>query len=117
MKKEKWEAFDIPYYGANVEEVESIVKKEGSFMIEFVRTIRDIPQFPLTHVQRGEENMFGMLVGNNCKAVFECIIQAQLGCERLTQEFFSRISKRASIFGEEYLSQKIEVVVAFLTKK
>ncbi|GLJ28220.1 hypothetical protein SUGI_0554320 [Cryptomeria japonica] len=31
IEREKWESFNIPYFGPNSREMESIVKREGSF--------------------------------------------------------------------------------------
>lgn len=39
IEKDKWESFNIPYFSPNSEEVESILKKEGSFAVEFVKIV------------------------------------------------------------------------------
>ncbi|XP_057832427.2 indole-3-acetate O-methyltransferase 1-like [Cryptomeria japonica] len=117
IEKEKWESFNLPCFGPNPEEFESIVKRQGSFRMESVRVLGEFPLHPVTEVMKGEEEAFGRSVLNHYRALFENIVEAHFGCERLTNEFFLRIGKRAADKFEEYLFNQIELVVAFLIKK
>ncbi|XP_057864398.2 indole-3-acetate O-methyltransferase 1 isoform X1 [Cryptomeria japonica] len=117
VEKEKWESFKIPFFGSNSDEEESIVKKEGSFVLKFVKTLEGIYPYCMIDFERGEENIFGRLIANNYRAAFENIVETHLGCKRSTEELFFRIGKRASILIEEYLSKETKLVVAFLIKK
>ncbi|XP_059076995.1 indole-3-acetate O-methyltransferase 1-like [Cryptomeria japonica] len=116
VEREKWKSFYIPWFGPSLEEVESIVKKEGSFEIGNMRVLGGVPMHPMTHWKQGEEKMFGIFVANQYRALFENIIEVHLGSERLTDEFFLRIAKRASTQFEEYIPKEIELVVALLIK-
>ncbi|GLJ28228.1 hypothetical protein SUGI_0554470 [Cryptomeria japonica] len=117
IEKEKWESFNLPWFGPNPEEVESIVKRQGAFTMEHVRVLGEFPLHPMTEVRRGEKEVFGSSVGNHYRALLENIVKAHLGCESLTDEFFFRIGKRAAAKFEEYLSNHIELVVVMLVKK
>ncbi|GLJ28206.1 hypothetical protein SUGI_0554030 [Cryptomeria japonica] len=117
VEKEKWETFKIPFFGPNSDEVERIVKKEGSFVVKLVKTLEGIHAYCMTDFERGEANIFGRLIANNYRAALENIVEAHLGCKRSTEELFLRIGKRASILVDEYISRETKHVVAFLTKK
>ncbi|GLJ28193.1 hypothetical protein SUGI_0553770 [Cryptomeria japonica] len=117
ITKEKWESFNLPWFNPNLKEVESIVKREGSFAIVSMKIVGGMNAHPTTDVKKGEENMFGRIVANQHRALFENIVEAHLGCKKVTNEFFLKIAERASIQFEEYLSKKIELLVAFLKKK
>ncbi|XP_057864405.1 indole-3-acetate O-methyltransferase 1-like [Cryptomeria japonica] len=105
VEKEKWETFKIPFFGPNLDEVERIVKKEGSFVVKFVKTLEGIHAYCMTDFERGEANIFGRLIANSYRAALENIVEAHLGCKRSTEELFLRIGKRASILVDEYVSR------------
>ena len=77
----------------------------------------EFPLHPMTEVRRGEQETFGKNVSNHYRAHFENIVEAHLGCERLTDEFFFRIGNRAAAKFAEYVSNQIELVVALLIKE
>ncbi|GLJ28212.1 hypothetical protein SUGI_0554100 [Cryptomeria japonica] len=59
VEKEKWESFKMPFFSPNSDEVESIVKKEGSFVVKFVKTLGGIRPYCMIDLKRGDVNMFG----------------------------------------------------------
>lgn len=71
----------------------------------------------MTNFKRREQNMFGRLVANSFKEMFENIVETHLGCNNLTEKLFIRIATTTSIIVEEYLSKEMEFVVTFLIKK
>ncbi|GLJ28225.1 hypothetical protein SUGI_0554420 [Cryptomeria japonica] len=52
VEKEKWESFKIPFFGSNSDEEESIVKKEGSFVLKFVKTLEGIYPYCMIDFER-----------------------------------------------------------------
>ncbi|GLJ28189.1 hypothetical protein SUGI_0553710 [Cryptomeria japonica] len=64
ITKEKWESFDLPWFNPNLKEVESIVKREGSFVRVSMKIVGGMNAHPITEVEKGEEKMFGRIVAN-----------------------------------------------------
>lgn len=118
IEEEKLDSFNIPYYGPSLGELKIVVETENSFEIDSVTTLSGFPLHPLTEVREGEEEMFGRIVGNYYRALFENIVGAHFEWnEYLIDEFFSRIEKRAAAKYREYLPNTLDLVIAFLLRK
>eukprot|EP01018_Ginkgo_biloba_P003388 Gb_02316 [translate_table: standard] len=79
IEEEMRESFNVPFFGPNVEELEKIVEMENSFEIESIRLLRGFPSYPMREVREGEEEMFGRVVANHYRALFENLVRAHLG--------------------------------------
>eukprot|EP00253_Pinus_taeda_P017949 PITA_17949 len=118
IEKEKLDSFNIPYYNPSVELLRSLLETEDSFEIESMRVLKGFPLHPSWDVREGEEAMFGRIVGNFYRAMFENIVKSHLGSdEYLVDEFFSRYAKRAAAKYPEYLHRTLDLVVTFLVRK
>uniref|UniRef100_A0A0D6QUI2 Uncharacterized protein n=1 Tax=Araucaria cunninghamii TaxID=56994 RepID=A0A0D6QUI2_ARACU len=117
IEREKWESFNIPWFGPSPQEVESIVEREKSFAIKSVRVLRGLTIHPMSQVKTGEEDMFGRMVANTYRALFDNIVEAHLGCDQLTNEFFSKVAQRAAANYLEYLPNTMDIVFALLLRK
>eukprot|EP01018_Ginkgo_biloba_P003397 Gb_02312 [translate_table: standard] len=117
IEEEKKESFNIPFFGPNVEELKKIVEMENSFEIESIKLLRGLPLHPMREVREGEEEMFGRVVANNYRALFESLVGAHLGSHDLIDHFFSRIATRAASKWQDYVSNQVDLLVAFLVRK
>eukprot|EP01018_Ginkgo_biloba_P003404 Gb_03917 [translate_table: standard] len=117
IEEEKKESFNIPFFGPNVEELKKIVEMENSFEIERIRLLRGLPLHPMREVREGEEEMFGRVVANNYRALFESLVGAHLGSHDLIDHFFSRIANRAASKWQDYVFNQVDLLVAFLVRK
>lgn len=117
VEKEKLDSFNIPMFCPSPEELQSIIEREMSFEIKDMTVLQGFPSIPMTEVRQGEEEMFGIRWGNHYRALFENIIRSHLGCENLTNEFFSRIAKRAAAKSYEYVAKTIDIAVVVLRRR
>jgi len=118
IEKEKMDSFNLPLFGPNVEELESIVKMEKSFeIVERVKVFSAFLLRPISDMRNNDEEAFGRMVSKNYRAAFENLVRAQLGSDVLTDEFFLRMEKRATAKCQEYLRNRTDLLVAFLIRK
>eukprot|EP01018_Ginkgo_biloba_P035902 Gb_13775 [translate_table: standard] len=117
IEEEKRESFNMPFFGPNVKELEKIVEMENSFEIESIRLLRGLALHPMREVREGEEEMFGIVVANHYRALFENVVGAHLGSPDLINHFFSRIANRAASKWQDYVSNQLDLLVAFLVRK
>jgi jasmonate O-methyltransferase len=118
VEAEKLDSFNIPFYSPSMQELQSIMEAEKLFEIESMRVLSGFPLHPLLEVREGEEEMFGKIVGNFYRAVFENIVGTHLGSdEQMVDEIFKRIAKRAAAKYGEFLPNTLDVAVACLVSK
>eukprot|EP01018_Ginkgo_biloba_P035901 Gb_13774 [translate_table: standard] len=89
----------------------------NSFEIESIRLLRGLALHPMREVREGEEEMFGIVVANHYRALFENVVGAHLGSPDLINHFFSRIANRAASKWQDYVSNQLDLLVAFLVRK
>ncbi|KAJ1420075.1 SAM dependent carboxyl methyltransferase, partial [Sesbania bispinosa] len=94
----KLDSFNLPIYGPTVDEVRQVIKEEGSFTIQTLKTIqmgwdadlqRDVDNSILNSKMRGE------FIAKSIRAVFEPLLSAEFGKD-IMDELFSRFSKKVS---------------------
>eukprot|EP01018_Ginkgo_biloba_P003391 Gb_02345 [translate_table: standard] len=117
IEEEKRESFNMPFFGPNVEELVKIVEMENSFEIKSIKLLRGLALHPMCEVREGEEEMFGRVVANNYRALFESLVGAHLGSHDLINNFFSKIANRAASKWEDYVSNRVDLLVAFPVRK
>ena len=120
VEKEKLDSFNIPVYGPSLAELQSIVETEQSFEIENMRLLSGFPSYPSMEmeVREGEEEMFGRIVSNFYRALFENLVAILLGSDdHMVNEIFTRIAKRAAANYGEFFTDMIYMVVAILIRK
>ena len=119
IEKEKLDSFNIPFYGASLEEVQSVVEMEQSFEIESMRLLSGVHLHPFMEVREGEEEMFGRLVGNYYRSVFENLVATVLGSneKKMVDEIFNRIAKTAAAKYGEFLADTVDVAISVLIRK
>ena len=92
---------------------------EQSFQIECMSLLSAIHFHPLMEVREGEEEMFGRLVGNYYRSVFENLVATVLGSneKKMVDEIFNRIAKTAAAKYEEFVADTVDVAISVLIRK
>ncbi|PKI46645.1 hypothetical protein CRG98_032987 [Punica granatum] len=103
VEEKKLDTLNVPYYTASLEEVQQIVKQEGSFTVEHIETLVLDIGGPLS----GEEDPWisGMKHAKNVRSFTGSIIQHHLG-EEVMDKLYSE--KLAYLIGEDLSKQPIK---------
>ena len=118
IEKEKLDSFNIPFYGASLEDLQSIVEMERSFEIESMKLLSGVSLHPFMEVRQREEQMYGRMVGNYYRSVFENLVATLLGSnEKMVAEIFNRIAKTAAAKNREFLADAVDVAISVLIRK
>jgi hypothetical protein len=117
VEEAKLELFDLPVYYPTIKEVRQVIKAEGSFTLQTLKTFKigwdanlqqDIDDYVLDSKMRGE------VITKHHRAIFEPLLIAEFG-ENIVDEFFSRFEKLVTQLLD---FEKLEYtnIVLFMTK-
>ncbi|KAK7390268.1 hypothetical protein VNO78_25567 [Psophocarpus tetragonolobus] len=119
VEESKLDFFDLPIYGPTAEEVEQVVKEEGSFTIQTLKTIKigwdanlqeDFNNSIIDSKMRGE------FIAKSIRAVFEPLLSTEFG-EDIIDELFTRYANLVAQLIEVETLEYTNVVVSMTKDK
>jgi len=117
VEEAKLDLFDLPVYYPTIKEVRQVVKAEGSFTLQTLKTFKigwdanlqqDIDDYVLDNKMRGE------FIAKYHRAIFEPLLIVGFG-ENILDEIFSRFAKLVAQLLELEILEFTNIVL-FMTK-
>ncbi|OWM85857.1 hypothetical protein CDL15_Pgr012107 [Punica granatum] len=102
ISDEKRDAFNIPVYAPSLQEFKEVVEANGSFTIDRLQVVKGGSPLVVSHPDDPAE--VGRAMANSCKSVAGVLVDAHIG-DRLSQELFLRVERRAESRANELLEQ------------
>lgn len=101
MDGEKRDNFNIPVYAASLQDFKEVVEADGSFAIQKLEIFRG--GSPLVVDRPEDASEVGRALVNSCRAVCGVLVDAHLGDQRLGDELFARLERRATSHARELI--------------
>ncbi|KAK7390458.1 hypothetical protein VNO78_25764 [Psophocarpus tetragonolobus] len=98
VEEGKLDSFNLPTYSPTIEEVRQVIKAEGSFILQTLKTFKmgwdanlqnEVSDSVVDNKIRGE------FIAKTIRAVFEPLLSAEFG-KNVMDELFSRFTKKVS---------------------
>ncbi|KAK9269016.1 hypothetical protein L1049_001460 [Liquidambar formosana] len=102
INSEKRDNFNIPVYAPSLQDFKEVVEADGSFSINKLEVFRG--GSPLVVNQPDDAAEVGRALANSCRSVSGVLVDAHIG-DRLSEELFSRVQRRATSHAKELLEQ------------
>ncbi|KAF8414181.1 hypothetical protein HHK36_002180 [Tetracentron sinense] len=99
---EKRDKFNIPVYAPSLQDFREVVEADGSFEINKLEVFSG--GSPLVVNQPDDATEVGRALANSCRSVSGVLVDAHIG-DRLSEELFARIERRATSHAKELLEQ------------
>lgn len=116
IEEEKLEFFDLPYYTATTEEVQSVIEAEGSFNLQRLEVFNmDWDDYIKKADSNLDKTARAALIAKDIRAVGEPILASHFG-EDIMDDLFHRFKEDVLEYMEARKCQYINIVMS-LTKK
>ncbi|KAK7316802.1 hypothetical protein RJT34_00527 [Clitoria ternatea] len=102
ISSEKRDSFNIPVYAPSLQDFKEVVEADGSFAINKLEVFKG--GSPLIVSQPDDASEVGRALANSCRSVSGVLVDAHIG-DKLSEELFLRVEKRATSHGKELLEQ------------
>ncbi|XP_059662437.1 indole-3-acetate O-methyltransferase 1 [Cornus florida] len=102
ITSEKRDNFNIPVYAPSLQDFKEVVEADGSFAINKLEVFRG--GSPLVVNCPDDAAEVGRALANSCRAVSGVLVDAHIG-DRLGEELFSRVERRAMSHAKELLEK------------
>ncbi|XP_062170723.1 indole-3-acetate O-methyltransferase 1 [Alnus glutinosa] len=102
INSEKRDNFNIPVYAPSLQDFKEVVEADGSFAINKLEVFKG--GSPLVVNQPDDEAEVGRALANSCRSVSGVLVDAHIG-DRLSEELFLRVERRATSHAKEMLEQ------------
>ncbi|KAK2387134.1 indole-3-acetate O-methyltransferase [Trifolium repens] len=102
ISNEKRDSFNIPIYAPSLQDFKEVVEADGSFSINKLEVFK--AGSPLVVNQPDDASEVGRALANNCRSVSGVLVDAHIG-DKLSEELFLRVEKRATNHGKELLEK------------
>uniref|UniRef100_A0A368UI02 Indole-3-acetate O-methyltransferase 1 n=1 Tax=Glycine max TaxID=3847 RepID=A0A368UI02_SOYBN len=99
---EKRDSFNIPVYAPSLQDFREVVEADGSFAINKLEVFKG--GSPLVVNQPDDDGEVGRALANSCRSVSGVLVDAHIG-DKLSEELFMRVERRATSHGKELLEQ------------
>ncbi|XP_038691687.1 indole-3-acetate O-methyltransferase 1-like [Tripterygium wilfordii] len=114
ITSEKRDNFNIPLYAPSLQEFKEIIEADGSFTVNKLEVFKG--GSPLVVNQPDNAAEVGRALANSCRTVAGVLVDAHIG-DRLSDELFLRVERRATSRSKELLEQlQFFHIVASLSK-
>ncbi|KAL3503557.1 hypothetical protein ACH5RR_038006 [Cinchona calisaya] len=98
----KRDNFNIPVYAPSLQDFKEVVEADGSFVINKLEVFKGGSPLVVNHADDAAE--VGRALANSCRSVSGVLVDAHIG-DRLSEELFSRVQRRATSHAKEILEQ------------
>ncbi|XP_004500113.1 indole-3-acetate O-methyltransferase 1 [Cicer arietinum] len=102
ISNEKRDSFNIPVYAPSLQDFKEVVEADGSFSINKLEVFKG--GSPLVVNQPDDASEVGKALANSCRSVSGVLVDAHIG-DKLSEELFLRVEKRATNHGKELLEK------------
>jgi len=102
ISSEKRDSFNIPVYAPSLQDVKEVVESDGSFAVNKLEVFKG--GSPLVVNQPADDREVGKAFANTCRSVSGVLVEAHIG-DKLSEELFLRVERRAASHGKELLEQ------------
>ncbi|XWS27799.1 hypothetical protein CRYUN_Cryun25bG0011000 [Craigia yunnanensis] len=118
ISSEKRDNFNIPVYAPSLQDFKEVVEADGSFTINKLEVFKG--GSPLVVSRPDDATEVGRALANSCRSVSGVLVDAHIG-DKLSEELFLRVEKRATSHANELLEQlqffQIVASLSFTLKK